>query len=359
VPTMSEPLCRRIHAWAIPWRELPWPPDWRGVFGHDRERELAVEIGYGNGDFLIEEAGRRGDRNHVGIEVSWTSTTHLLARIDKHGLGNVRALLGDARVALGVLFEPESIDRVFLNHPHPWPKARHHGRRIVEPGFLRLLAERMKPSAKLTIVTDHAAYAEWIAEVLEAQDDFVSCHPGTETDAIPGRTPTKYERRALAQGIRIHYFEWRRERAPERASPQPACAGLDTMPNVTLRGRFDAERLLGDPPGTLRGTHEGVDVTVRLGPVWRGEAPGSWLVEALVKEDHLRQDFALVVLAERGRGPAEGGSGELLVKLSGLGSPHPTWGVRRAVRMLGDWLRRRHPDLEVAHDNLGRDVTDD
>ena len=76
---------------------------------------------------------------------------------------------------------------------------------------------------------------------------------------------------------------------------------------------------------------------------------GLWLVEALVQEDRLRQEFGITVVARDGQ--------ELLVKLSGLGRPHPTHGVKRAVYAVGRWLRAAHPGLDVAHENLGPDAS--
>jgi len=340
-----EPLSEEIVRWLVPWRELPWPVPWGTVFG--REAPLAVEIGFGNGAFLAREARRRPERDHVGVELSWASATRLFRRLESGGLANARVLLADADVALGLLFERASLAELFVNHPCPWPKARHEERRLVRPEFLALAADRLGPGAALTIVTDHAAYADQVGALLEAEPALRSRHATSEVAAIPGREATKYERKALAAGIPIHYFEWERCGPPSSTPPQPLHSPLDAMPSLSLRGPHDPTTLLTGFPGAS--VHEpagGLDVFVRLGTAWRRTDGEHWLVEALAIEGKLRQDFGLEVVA---RAP-----GRLLVKLSPLGRPHPTHGVKRAVWLLGEWLRERHPGLAVEHENLGR-----
>lgn len=346
---MTRPLSERISDYLVPWRELEWPPDWTAVFG--RRAPLVLEIGFGNGAFLQDLAIARPDHDHVGIELSWTSATHLFRRLDRSGSTNVRAVIGEAHVAVAELFGPASLSAVFVNHPCPWPKARHHGRRLLEPEFLRLLAHRMVPEALLTIATDHDAYAAWIAQALEGQDVLRSRHPTSEVASIAGREPTKYESKALAQGLGIHYFEWRKIGEAPAPGPLPTSAPLATMPNLMLRGPVAFDRLLAEfEPVTRRERHAGVDVVVKLSAAFLESQGRSWLVEALTKEGRLQQDFALVVVPEA--------DGTLLVKLSGLGArPHPTFGVKRAVWELGQRLLARHPSLELAHENLGDAVT--
>lgn len=346
---MTRALSERIVDYVLPWRDVDWPVDWPRVFG--RRAPLVLEIGFGNGAFLEDLARRHPEHDHVGIELSWTAATHLFRRLDRVGATNVRAVLGEAHTAVAELFEEAALAAVFVNHPCPWPKARHHGRRLIEPDFLRLLANRMAPEAPLTIVTDHDDYAAWIVEALEGQDVLRSIHATTEVTAISGREPTKYESKALAQGGGIHYFEWRKVGTTPDAGPFPTSAPLATMPNLTLRGPVAFDDLLAELETiTRRETHDGLDVVVKLGQAFREAHGRSWLVEAMVKEGRLQQDFALIVAPEA--------KGTILVKLSGLGArPHPTFGVKRAVWELGRWLREHHPGLELAHENLGDAVT--
>ena len=341
---MPAPLSVSIQRHLFDPRTTSWPVDWAAVFG--REAPLALEIGFGNGQFLLEQALARPDRDHVGLERSWAGATRLFKRLDKHGVTNVRAVLGDADVALEHFFRRESLDEVWVNHPCPWPKERHHERRLLQPEGLRRVADRLRLGHPLTVVTDHAAYASWVAERLEAEPALASRHATTEVAAIPGRRPTKYQQKAMDQGVPIHFFEWEK-RSPVPSEEPPLPDSLDPMPSLNLRGALAAQPLFdGFAAHTLRESHRDVDIVVKLSAAYaRTDRPGEWLVEALVREDKLKQDFCVLVLERSGE--------ELLVKLSGLGRPHPTRGVRRAVQAVGQWLARRHPGLAVVHHNLG------
>lgn len=350
---MGRPLSRRIEDWIVPWRELEWPLDWRALFG--RPAPLALEIGFGNGEFLERELRSHPERNHVGIELSWTSATHLFRRLDRltEETGervHARVLLVEAEVAMRHLFATGSLTELFVNHPCPWPKERHHGRRLLKPDFLALAADRLVEEGPMTVVTDHAEYATWIGEVFEAQTALAPALGTTEVDALPGRETTKYQRKAMAAGIPIHYFPWRRAHAPEGLPPLPPRDPFDTMPSLTLQGACDPAHLFdGFAPVLHREQVEGVDVTVKLVAAYRRSDDQAWMVEALVKEDGLRQEFALVVLPQEGN--------QVLIKLGGLGRPHPTHGVKRAVWCAGSWLREHVPGLGIAHHNLGEEPT--
>lgn len=343
---MPRPLALSVVDWLVPWRERDWPIDWDAEFG--RAAPLSLEIGFGNGEFLEREAGRHPERNHVGVELSWTSTTHLFRRLDRGATPHVRALLVEAELALQHLFASGSLCEVFINHPCPWPKDRHAARRLIQPDTLELLADRMAPAAPLLIVTDHEAYAAQVAETLEAQQAFEPALGSTEVASIPEREPTKYQRKAMAAGLGIHYFAWRRASAPTRRVPPPDRTSLDEMPNLTLQGPARLDSLFaGFAPQVYRDGQGDVEVVVKLVAAYRREDSEGWMVEALVKEDRLQQTFALEI-APRGEA--------LLVKLGGLGQPRPTFGAKRAVWHLGAWLRAQHPELEIARHNLGDDA---
>jgi len=327
----------------VEWARHPWPLDWAGCFG--RRAPLALEIGFGNGAFLVDEARTHPGRDHLGIELSWTAATHLLRRLGQGGCPNVRLLLGDAEALVAHLFAPEALDEVFVNHPCPWPKARHHERRLLRRDFLALLATRMRPGAPLLIVTDHADYATWLQGELAATPELASRHATVEVESIAGRTPTKYQRKARAQGIPSHSFEWRK-----RPDAAPVAAGAPApeelpMPTLSLTGADPARELFPDfRPQRFRERERGVEVIVKLQAIYRRPDQPVWLVETFVQEDHLRQMFAIDVVL-RGR--------EVLLKPSALGQPYPTHGVKRAVWCVAAWLRTRHPGLALTHESLG------
>jgi tRNA (guanine-N7-)-methyltransferase len=342
---MARPLPIQIVDHLLPWARMRWPVDWESIFG--RHAELALEIGFGNGRFLVDQARSHPDRDYVGVEVSWGSATRLFDRIDSDFVRNVRVCLIEARVALECLFAPESLCEVFLNHPCPWPKTRHRSRRLLDASFLELLSSRMRTGAELLIVTDHASYSEWIAKRLARQPTITSCHDRPESASPPGRTPTKYEAQAIARGLPIHYFHWTKHRA---GPLRPARAREPSLQCLTLLGTLSRpEPWAGLLPRTWRESNDGVDVLVRLGPTWRGDAPGLWMIEALVIEGALQQHFAILVDASR--------AGTVRLQHAHLAEPHPTWGIKRAIWLASELLRESSPTLEVLRENLGRSAT--
>jgi len=353
------PLSQSLADFVVPWIRSPWPLAWSERFG--RTSPLSLEVGFGNGEFLAAEARERPERDHVGIELSWASTERMLRRLEREGIGNVRLLLGDAELLLDVLFAPESLVECFVIHPCPWPKGRHAGRRLVNPRFLALAARALVPDGRLSIATDHAAYAAEIGARLAADPAFRLQADGTggrgeRAADLPGGRTTKYERKARAQGASIHRFVLRRVAAPAALPPPLPAAATPHLPlaphppmlGFTLLGTYDPDRLLeGLTPYAHREQRDGVEVIVRFPYAYR-RADGDdmpWLVEAFVHEGRLEQAFGLLVLRRR-----EGG---VLVRPSALGDPRPTYGVRRAVALLGEWLARERPGLAPAYQNLG------
>ncbi len=340
---MARPLSTSLQEYVVDWQRSSWPVPWNTVFG--RSAPLALEIGFGNGSFLAEQGLTRPERDHVGIELSWTAATHLFRRLQRAGHGNVRVLLGDAEALVQHLFAADSLCEVFVNHPCPWPKSRHLERRLLAREFLACLAERMQPGARLTVVTDHAEYAQWLGQELVAQSALASSHETIEVAALAGRAATKYQLKAMAQGIPIHYFEWHKTRTPRELPPPRAQPSEISMPTLTLSGEVASRELFRDfRPALFRERHQDVEVVVKLEAVYQRTDAPVWLLETLVQEGHLRQQFGIDVVA---RGAS------LLLKPSALGQPHPTHGVKRAVWCAAQWLRSRHGALEIRHESLG------
>ena len=350
------PLSTVLHEYLLPWEAQVWPIPWSGVF--EREAPLVLEIGFGNGQFLLEQALAHPERNHVGIELSWSGATRLFKRLDKHGITNVRTLLVNAEVALARHFTSESLAEVFVNHPCPWHKARHEDRRLVRKEFLELISNRMQMGAPFLLVTDHDGYAAWATEALEGQKALVSRHATTEIDAIPGRTATKYEKKALDRGESIHYFQWIKESEPISVPIQPQhdshlpdsdSDDPEAMPTVVLSGGpADDVLFTSHEPIVHQEDHEGVHTVVKLGPVYKEMGRPVWLVEALVQEDRLRQDFTIQAVRLQ--------SGDLLVKFASAGRPHPTFGSKRAVWLVSQRLREQHADLKLVRQTVGETV---
>ena len=126
-------------------------------------REVWLEIGFGGGEHLAAQAERRPETGFIGCEVFENGVAKLLGEIDSRGLANIRIFADDARPLLAAL-APGSVARVFILFPDPWPKPRHHKRRLVAPATLDRLAEIMTDGAELRLATDDPGYLSWMLE---------------------------------------------------------------------------------------------------------------------------------------------------------------------------------------------------
>ena len=176
------------------------------VFGRSAPRVL--EIGFGNGESLVQLAADDPASDFLGIEVHDPGIGHCMITARTAEITNLRLIAHDAIEVLESQIALQSLARLNLYFPDPWPKKRHHKRRIVQPKFLELCASRLESKASLHIATDWANYAEHIDEVLEESSLF-SCAERYEHDGDQplARPATKFERRGLKKGHKI--WDWR------------------------------------------------------------------------------------------------------------------------------------------------------
>jgi tRNA (guanine-N7-)-methyltransferase len=180
------------------------------AFGADI-RDVWLEVGFGAGEHLAAQARANPDIGFIGCEPFINGVATLLAQIDQHKLNNIRLFEDDARLLLPRLPEG-SIGRGFVLFSDPWPKARHHRRRFIEPDNLDALARVLKDSAELRFASDHMGYVSWALE-------HVTRHPSFDWLARSFRdwreTPddwvqTRYESKALARGEACAYLRFSR-----------------------------------------------------------------------------------------------------------------------------------------------------
>jgi tRNA (guanine-N7-)-methyltransferase len=185
-------------------------PDWEGLF--QNKHPLKLEIGFGNGNFLIDMAIREPQSNFIGIDFYHKGIRKIITRMDRLHLKNIRVAYGDASQKIPILFEEGELSEVFINFPDPWPKKRHHKRRLIKPDFVEILAGKLAPQGKIRIATDFTSYAEEILEVLQADAQLSNPHENQgyfhERNDIPR---TKYEKAFLDAGKKIYYFEFSKE----------------------------------------------------------------------------------------------------------------------------------------------------
>ncbi len=166
-----------------------------------RRGPLGVEIGFGMGDALCEWAMDAPDWNLLGIDIYNPGVGALANRLSSEGHGNVRVAPCRAEEFVAERLEASSVDEFRIFFPDPWPKKRHHKRRLIQPAFVATMAERLKPGGRVWFVTDWDPYAQWAAEVFLAS-------PGLALSAVSGtdeqvRPETKFERRGLRLGHTI------------------------------------------------------------------------------------------------------------------------------------------------------------
>jgi len=177
----------------------------------DPAKPLTIEIGFGDGENLLAACQRHPERLFLGFEVHRPGVGRLLDRADKAGVTNLRVSTDDAAETLAKSAPTAWIDTVYVLFPDPWHKARHHKRRLIQPAFLDLLAERMAPGARLRMATDWADYAEHMAEVCDAHPRFENVNgPAGQMPVFDDRIETKFERRGLRLGHAIADFDYRR-----------------------------------------------------------------------------------------------------------------------------------------------------
>jgi tRNA (guanine-N7-)-methyltransferase len=176
-----------------------------------RPREIWLEIGFGGGEHLAAQAAAHPDIGIVGCEVFENGIAKLLGEIARRDLANVRILTDDARLLLSAL-PPASIGRVFILFPDPWPKQRHHKRRIVTTQTLDTLAAVMTDGAELRLATDDVDYLAWMLARVPVHPAFAWLAEGPgDWRSRPADWPaTRYEAKAIAAGRRPYFLRLRR-----------------------------------------------------------------------------------------------------------------------------------------------------
>jgi len=185
---------------------------WEAIFAPDLAPPLrmVLEIGFGRGEFLVDLAARAPERAHVGVERSWKRVLKLARRLARSELANVRLVHGSGEEVVREVVAPASLEAVWINFSDPWPKKRHHRRRLIQPPLVAALAERLVPGGLLHVATDDRAYAEHVDAVLAAEPRLENAYePLPWLPEVPGRTPTAYERAWRAEGRPLHFWAYR------------------------------------------------------------------------------------------------------------------------------------------------------
>jgi tRNA (guanine-N7-)-methyltransferase len=187
----------------------PGPIDFAGVFG--RRAPLMLEIGFGNGEALCELARSHPQNDYVGIEVYRPGIGSLLLKLETLMLRNVRVICGDAEQVFAEHIAADSLDAVYLFFPDPWPKKRHHKRRLIQPDFVTRVARSLRPDGRMHIATDWQDYAEHalaVALQTPALENTAGLHGYVSRPDV--RLLTRFERRGQALGHQVWDLVFRR-----------------------------------------------------------------------------------------------------------------------------------------------------
>ncbi len=172
-----------------------------------------LEIGFGMGETTAHIAAAHPELDFLGVEVHTPGIGSLLKQIEERGLRNVRIIPHDAVEVLRNMLAPDSLDGVHIFFPDPWPKKRHHKRRLIQPALVALLCDRLKPGGYIHAATDWEHYAEHILAVLAAEPRLEN----TARDYAPKpeyRPTTKFETRGLKLGHGVWDIVFRKKPAP-------------------------------------------------------------------------------------------------------------------------------------------------
>ena len=199
--------------------ELLWPRygiefepqvlDLDARFGRRAPRSL--EIGFGNGEHLAALAAANPDRDYLGVEVHRSGVGRLMLSLEELGLHNVRIICHDAVEVLEAQIAPDCLDEVLVLFPDPWPKKRHHKRRLIQSALVALIASRLRSGATLRLATDWEPYAQHMLDVIGACAQLANLAPhGAFIERPADRTPTRFEKRGARLGHGVWDLAFRR-----------------------------------------------------------------------------------------------------------------------------------------------------
>ncbi len=323
---------------------LPWPTDWAEIFG--RSAPLVIEIGFGNGEFLLDLGQKRPYQNILGLEISLPSLGKAERKTERLGLNNIWVMQSRAETTLWTLCAPESVAEIVINFPDPWPKPAHNHRRLINHQFLHLAATRMPEAGPLSIATDDPSYAAWIEDALTESPYFDSYFATPYLTEDNERLRTKYEQKALDAGQICHYFKWVRNRkTADNIFPIPM---EFPMPHAIITTPLSLDEISQqfEPQVWSMG-----QTNVRANELYRSQYHESLLADIYLNEAALDQRLMLTLTRRK--------EGDYLIHLHEVGFPRPTSGVHFAVYCLAQWLAGLDPNGRIQSYKLTPTVVDD
>lgn len=295
-------------------RLMNLPMDLDSLF--TRPAPVFLEIGFGNGEFLIENALGRPEHNFLGIELSVISMVKIMKRLSRENIENVRVMMVDAKLGIRELFPDESIDGLYMNFPCPWPRERHSQKRLNTVDFLLSVAAVLKKGVSIQLYTDSQEFAEVFAENLDHTSSF------TKIDLIknPPQVNTRYERKWKREGREIYKVTAEKVKTPTLKR----MAGGVEMPHTWIEEPHPdkLQEILNSPIKVDKSVFVYKNLLKDLDDE-------RYLVETIAIDGDFQQHF-YIEIHKRKKG--------WLVKLDSHGLPFRTTAVKKAVYELGKIL---------------------
>ena len=177
------------------------PMDFEAIFGN--RNPVIIEIGFGMGESTLKIAKANPDKNYIGIEVFLYGFSKLLANASKENVTNLKLMRFDAVQVLQDMVPDNSVDGFHVFFPDPWPKKRHHKKRLIQVPFATLLASKLKKGGYIYCVTDWEEYAEQMLKVFDSVECLTNPHGGF-APALEWRPETGFERKGLDKDYKIN-----------------------------------------------------------------------------------------------------------------------------------------------------------
>lgn len=292
-----------------------FPLNWAIIFG--RKAPLALEIGCGNGEFLVAWAKEKPSWNFVGIELSLASAERTQSRIFKEKLANVRIIRDDARFAVRELFSDQSLQYIMVNFPDPWPKDKHRHRRLILPDFVYTVSSVLQMNGIIELVTDQEWYANDSHYYFRADDLFEVS--GVESEFIR-EVSTKYERKWQSlqrKNYRLLAIK-KKSRAVNRITEEK-------MPHFIVQKKSIPENING-----LKGVvKKNSGFIYKILDVFRDLNGKAFLLRIVTSDADYSQNFFILV-AEYDQG--------FIVKIDPGYQPYRTPAVKAAITDIGQYL---------------------
>jgi tRNA (guanine-N7-)-methyltransferase len=279
---------------------------------------LQLEVGFGDGRFWAEHHKLEPDVNYLGVEVSGVSVQKALARYRAKAVQNAVVVRTQAEFMVRNVLKEDSLSRVYVNFPDPWPKARHEDARFLRPQVFELLSTRLVDNSEIWLTTDHPGYFEFALESASSTGLFEITKPAPPAAALQTKYAMKW------QGMKLEIFHARFLKCGvSQQAFLPLMIG-ETMPHSQLRGEVPA-------PPAEKIVFKGSGYTVI---VLEGFAHNSKLaLLTRIEEVDFTQEILITV--------AKHDDGRVVAGLESFGAPLITPGVKAAVGVVTDWLEKQ------------------